>query len=88
MTLICKSFSALTLFKELGITNLQSTNTCKHHMNINHDTPFNKHFDDLLRYLEFLFQKITNVYHQFTGHLTYIKIEPKLSLLLQFQYVL
>ena len=38
--------------------------------------------------LELRLQKITNAYHQLVGFLSYIKIEPKVYLLLQLQHVL
>ena len=47
--LICKRFYALTLFKELGITKSQSTNTYEHRKNVNQDTLLEKHSDDLSR---------------------------------------
>ena len=48
--LFAKYFYSFTLFRELGITNLQSTNTYDHCKNINHGTVLRKHSDDLLRY--------------------------------------
>ena len=49
MTLICKRFYALTLFRKLGTTFSQSTNTNEHYKNINHYTLLKKHSDDFLR---------------------------------------
>ena len=50
LTLICKRFCELTLLRELGINNSQSTNACEHGKNVNHDTFLKKHSDDLLKY--------------------------------------
>ena len=46
-----KRFYILTLFKELGITNSQFTNTYRQCNYINHNTVLKKPPDDLLRYL-------------------------------------
>ena len=48
---ICKKFYALALFRELGMTNLQSTNLYEHSKNINDDTFIKKYirYDDFLR---------------------------------------
>ena len=50
VALICKRFYALTLFRELGITNSQSTNTYEHCKNTNHGTLVKKYSDDLSKY--------------------------------------
>ena len=52
MTLLLKRFYALTLFRELGINNSESSNTYEHSKNINHDNLLKKHSDDLWKYFE------------------------------------
>ena len=85
VTLICKRFYSFALFRALRITLNQQTN-----MNILRILimrPFLKTIlMAFLDTLEFLFQKITNIYYQFTGYLTTIRIQPKLTLLLQLQH--
>ena len=50
MTLISKRFYALTLFRELGITNCQSRNTYNLCKNINNSIVLKKLSDDLFTY--------------------------------------
>ena len=61
--------NGITLLKELGITNSQSTNAKEHCQKINLDTLFKQHSDNLYRY--FRFHKI---YHQFTDYLSYTRL--------------
>lgn len=78
---ICITDYALTLFRELGISNSQSTNTYECCDNINHETlwkPF-------LNVLEFVFSEDIKHLHQFVGYLSYIRIQSTLGLLLQLQ---
>ena len=46
VALTCQKFNTLTLLRELGIANSQSTNTNEHCKNINYKNP-----DDFFRYL-------------------------------------
>ena len=50
-------YYALTLFKELGITNSQSAVTYEHCKDINHNTLLKNHCDDLFRYFRISFSE-------------------------------
>lgn len=73
--LICKRFYAFHLFRELRIHNSKSTNTYEHSKMLIMTLPLIDVVMSFWYILEFLYQKIKNVYHQFIDSWSYIKIQ-------------